>query len=158
MLDASDLFLMSTMFVAKGKEKSKILFVGFDDFTAIEYAIIEQLASVADVNVINYSSKADNKFLYNEEIIFQLKNIAYINELPFKISDCQIEKSKLKQFLEDNLFSLNNNKNPVKISNRATIAGLNTKLPATSFNGYAIKTVISVPSNIYIPILKSLDE
>ncbi len=108
-LDASDMFLMSTMSVAKGKENSKLLFVGFDDFTAIEYAIIEQLAKVAEVNVLNYYSNGSNKFLYNNEIISQLKNIAYLNQLPFEICDFECKTNKLIQFLENNLYALTKN-------------------------------------------------
>jgi len=107
LLDASDLFLMSTLSVAKGKENKNIVFVGFDDFTAIEYAIIEQLACVANVNVFNYSSKQSNKFLYNSEIISQLRNIAYIKRLPFEIEEKVVDVGELKGFLEDNIFALN---------------------------------------------------
>ncbi|MBQ8615036.1 MAG: hypothetical protein IJ415_00490, partial [Clostridia bacterium] len=106
LLDASDLFLMSAFHVAKGKENKKLLFVGFDDFTAIEYSIIERLAIVAEVNVINYSSQESNKYIYNNEIILQLKNIAYINGLPFKIEDCENSNNGLKLFLENNLYAL----------------------------------------------------
>ena len=114
LLDASDIFLMSTLSVAKGRENKNLVFVGFDDFTAIEYAIIEQLACVANVNIFNYSSKESNKFLYNSEIISQLRNIAYIKELPFEIENCEVEKSKLKQFLENNLYALSNNQFELK--------------------------------------------
>ena len=41
LLDASDLFLMSTLTVSRGNENKQIVFVGFDDFTAIEYSIID---------------------------------------------------------------------------------------------------------------------
>ena len=114
LLDASDMFLMSTLNVANGKENKKLLFVGFDDFTAIEYAIIERLACSTQVNVFNYSSKEGNKFLYNNEVLSQLKNIAYINELPFEVEECKIEESELKQFLENNVYSLANNKITLK--------------------------------------------
>ena len=109
LLDASDLFLMSTLNVAKGKENLKLLFVGFDDFTAIEYAIMEMLAMVTDVNVFNYYSKDGNKFIYNSEVVSQLKNIAYIKQLPFEIEDADVEVSELKQFLQSNLYALNKN-------------------------------------------------
>ncbi|MBO5954601.1 MAG: PD-(D/E)XK nuclease family protein [Clostridia bacterium] len=109
LLDSSDLFLMSTLTVAKGKENSKLLFVGFDDFTAIEYAIIEQLACVAEVNVLNYHSKENNKFLYNSEIISQLKNIAMIKQLPLKMETKEVETSEFKKFLECNLYALTKN-------------------------------------------------
>ncbi len=105
LLDASDMFLMSTRFVAQGKENSKLIFVGFDDFTAIEYAIIERLACVTEVNVINYASHESNKFLYNSEVVSQLKNIAYINQLPFEIVEKNVEVSEFKKFLEKSLYS-----------------------------------------------------
>ena len=87
LLDSSDLFLLSAMTVANGREKKKILFVGFDDFTAIEYTIIERLAKVCEVNVINYFSKDNNQYLYNRQVYDKLKNMAYINELPFDVVD-----------------------------------------------------------------------
>lgn len=107
LLDSSDVFLMTTMFVSKGKEKTKILFVGFDDFTAIEYAIIERLAIVTEVNVFNYYSKNDNKFLNNQEVLSQLRKIAIINQLPFEILDSDQTISGIKGFLEKNLFAFN---------------------------------------------------
>lgn len=110
LLDASDLFLMSTLNIASGKENKKLLFIGFDDFTAIEYAIIERLAMVAEVNVFNYSSTKQNKHLYNSEVVEQLKNIAYINQLPYVIEDCEVQNKELQTFLEDNLFSLKKEK------------------------------------------------
>jgi len=109
LLDSSDVFLMSTMFVAEGKENLKILFVGFDDFTAIEYGIIERLALVSEVNIFNYHSNSSNSYIYNHEMCSQLKNIAYIHQLPFIFEDYECEKSSLKTFLEDNLYSLKAN-------------------------------------------------
>jgi len=109
LLDASDLFLMSAFNVAEGRENSKILIVGFDDFTAIEYSIIERLAFVCDVNVFNYNGKSGNKAIYNNEIIQQLRNIAYINDLLFEVVDLKIEQNELKNFLQKNIFSLQNN-------------------------------------------------
>jgi len=110
LLDSSDMFLMSTFSVANGKENRKIWFVGFDDFTAIEYSIIERLAIVADVNVVNYTSKENNKHIFCNEVFTQLKNIAYINELPFGVEDCFIDNSELKLFLENNFYAFNDNK------------------------------------------------
>ncbi|MBE5741508.1 MAG: hypothetical protein E7351_03175 [Clostridiales bacterium] len=110
LLDASDLFLISAFHVAKGRENTKILFVGFDDFTAIEYSIIEQLAKVTEVIILDCYSKADNKYIYNDEIYTQLKNIVYINELPFAVEDCEVDKRPLKKFLESNLFAIKDDK------------------------------------------------
>ncbi len=110
LLDASELFLMSTFSVAEGRENANLLFVGFDDFTAIEYAIIERLSLVANVNIFNYQSKCGNKYIYNSEVFSQLKNIAYINELAFEIEDCENLSAGLKQFLEENLYSLQKEK------------------------------------------------
>lgn len=109
LLDPSDLFLMSTLTVANGKEGREILFVGFDDFTAIEYSIIERLSLVANVNIFNYASKNENKFLYNQEVISQLKNIAYINQIPFMMEQFKVDHGGVKEFLERNLFALNSN-------------------------------------------------
>ena len=110
LLDASDLFLMSTFSVAEGRENANLLFVGFDDFTAIEYSIIERLGLVANVNIFNYQSKCGNKYIYNSEVISQLKNIAYINELPFEVVDCENLSLGLKQFLEENLYAVKKEK------------------------------------------------
>lgn len=107
LLDASDLFLMSAFSVSKGKENSKIVLVGFDDFTAIEYSIIEQLAINSTLYVFNYSTKEKNSYIYNNEIIEQLKNIAYINQLPIEIEECKNYANEFKQFLDNNIFSTN---------------------------------------------------
>lgn len=110
LLDSSDLFLMSSLFVANGKEDKTLLFVGFDDFTAIEYSIIERLAIITEVNVLCYESNKSNRYIYNKEICSQLKNIAYINELPFEIVKCDVESSDLKKFLQSNVYALKKDK------------------------------------------------
>lgn len=109
LLDASDLFLMSAFNVSSGRENAKILIIGFDDFTAIEYSIIEQLAKCSEVYVFNYSGKSSNKHIYNNEVVDQLRNIAYINELPFEVENLEVKKSELKKFLNENLFAIKNN-------------------------------------------------
>ena len=106
LLDASDVFLMSTFHVTQGREDAKLLFVGFDDFTAIEYSIIERLATIAEVNVINLSSNESNKYIYNREVVEQLKNIAYINQLPFEMRNCDQTATELKNNLGKYLLSL----------------------------------------------------
>lgn len=107
LLDAADVFLMSALFVAKGNENKKLIFVGFDDFTAIEYAIVERLAVVCDVNLINYYSNDKNKYIYNYEVFDQLKHIAYINDLPFECEEGVETGNELINFLERNIYSLN---------------------------------------------------
>jgi len=104
LLDVSDVFLMSVFSVAEGKENTKLIFVGFDDFTAIQYAIIEQLAIKGDVNIFNYYSNKSNARIYNREVYEQLKNIAYINKLGFEVEDVNVKISNTKSFLEDNIF------------------------------------------------------
>lgn len=47
-------------------------------------------------------------------------------------------------FLE--MYSLSNNKKPVIVNKKPTTCGLNTKSPAISLRGYAINTVITVPT------------
>ena len=108
LLDASDLFLMSTFYIVDNKENSKIVFVGFDDFTAIEYSLIERLACATEVYVLNNYSNSNNKHIYNNEIISQLKNIAYINGLPFEIEDCLVTVNDTKNFLQSNIYALKN--------------------------------------------------
>lgn len=111
LLDASDLFLMSAFSVAKGKENSNIFMIGFDDFTSIEYTIIERLASIANVNIINYRSKGNNRHIFNHEMYDRLKNIAIVNEYDFKLEDYDDKQiSGLKRFLQDNLFGIKNEK------------------------------------------------
>ncbi len=106
LLDTSDWFLMSSFDVSKGREGKKILFVGFDDFTAIQYSIIERLAIDCEVFVMNYFSKSQNKHIFNSEVFSQLKNISYINQLSFNVEEIVVSKSNLKKFLEENLFGL----------------------------------------------------
>ena len=110
LLDASDVFLMSTFSVANGRVGNKILVVGFDDFTAIEYSILERLAVGCDLTVFNYYSKSNNKHIYNQEVYQQLKNIAYINEINFEVINATENKSDFKKFLTENLFSTTPNK------------------------------------------------
>lgn len=107
LLDSADVFLMSTFFVKNGKEDKTLYFIGFDDFTAIEYGIIEELAKVCEVNVFNYHSKSTNRSIYNDEVYTQLYNIARINELNFVVEeDAGVTATQdLKSFLEKNLFS-----------------------------------------------------
>ena len=109
-LDAADLFLMSVFSVAKGNENKKLLFAGFDDFTAIEYSIIEQLAKVSEVYVVNNYSNAGNKHIFNNEIYSQLKSIAYKTKIPFEYEECKIETDDLHTFLEENIYALKSNK------------------------------------------------
>lgn len=108
LIDSLESFLMSAFTVAKNRENEKILFIGFDDFTAIEYTIIERLSINNDVYVVNYLSKSSNKYIYNHEIIDQLKNIAIINDIPFEIENRDKHSCGIKEFLLDNLYSTNN--------------------------------------------------
>ncbi len=105
LLDALDTFLLSALAISDDVSGNKILFVGFDDFTAVEYTIIERLALSNDVYIFNYSSKMNNKYIYNSEIVSQLYNIANINEIPFKTTDTEKSSVGIKDFLTDNLFS-----------------------------------------------------
>ena len=116
LLDSSDLFLLSSLTVADNRENAKILFVGFDDFTAIEYTIIERLAISCEVNIINYYSKENNRYIYNNQVFDKLRNIAYINELQFDVVNEETNKSEinLKQFLSNNLFGIKNDKFTIK--------------------------------------------
>ncbi len=108
LLDSSDEFVMSVLTVAENKEGRKIIFVGFDDFTAIQYAIIERLALVTEVFVLNYKSQGSNKRIFNHEIYDQLNNIAHINNIGFEQTDIECNCSMLKTFLHKNLFGISN--------------------------------------------------
>ena len=114
-LDASDVFLMSTQFVGKGMENKQILFVGFDDFTAIEYSIIERLAISNKVYVFNYHSNFGNKNIFNNEVYNQLQEMAFVNKIGFEVVNSSQKFDDLKEFLHKNLFALN--KNTTKITN-----------------------------------------
>lgn len=105
LLDGSDLFLLSSQFVGKQHKDETILFAGFDDFTAIEYSIIEQLSNSCDVYVFVCNSDGKNKYIYNKEIEEQLRNIAYLNQQIFDVSRFDNSNSDLKHFLESNLFT-----------------------------------------------------
>jgi len=110
LLDSADFFLMSTKYVSNDVENKKIIFVGFDDFTAIEYSIIEQLAIKSEVNILINFTQNKNKHIFNNEIYSQLKNIAYINQLAFEVKNSEIKFSNLKNFLHENLFAISDNK------------------------------------------------
>ena len=120
LVDTFDWFLMSAFTVGNIAKNKKIVFVGFEDFTAIQYSIIERLAVNTEVFVFNYESKSKNKHIFNGEVKEQLRNIAYINELPFEMEELQVQASNLKKFLSSNLFSLEHNNfvlddEPVKV-------------------------------------------
>jgi len=110
LLDSSDLFLMSTMYISEGTENKTFLFVGFDDFTAIEYSIIERLAENNFVNILINYTEEKNKSIYNQEIFSQLKKIAYTKQIDFKIENSELSFQGLKKFLQNNLFALTKDK------------------------------------------------
>ena len=110
MLDSADMFLMSTLYVAEGVENENFLFIGFDDFTAIEYSIIEMLAEKNNVTVLVNFGCGNNKSIFNKEIYSQLKNIAFIKHINLIVEDANITYSKEKEFLHSNLFALKSEK------------------------------------------------
>ncbi len=107
LIDASDMFLLSAFNISQGRENHKILFVGFDDFTAIEYSLIEQLAKACEVSIATYMSNTGNKYVFNDEVRLQLKNIAYINGFNYEEIINNTENNNLKTFLQNNLFATN---------------------------------------------------
>lgn len=108
LLDASDMFLMSTMFIGKEYENKTILFVGFDDFTQIEYSIIEQLAKNNVVNIFNYASNGSNKYIYNTEVLSQLRNICYTADINFSVDKLKEIKNPFRNFLFNNIYGIKN--------------------------------------------------
>lgn len=114
LIDASDMFLLSAFNISEGRDNHKILFVGFDDFTAIEYSLIEQLAKDCDISIATYNSNTGNRYIFNDEVRQQLKNIAYINGLGYEEIDYKAEASPLKNFLQENLFATNKSSFSVK--------------------------------------------
>ncbi len=109
-LDAADTFLASALSISKGLGNEKFVFVGFDDFTAIEYSIIEMIALKNEINIFNYKSKGNNKHIFNSEIYNQLKNIANKSVIGFEYIENEKQYSPLKQFLHNNLFGIKNEK------------------------------------------------
>ncbi len=106
LLDASDQFLLCCLNLDKTYKNENLLFVGFDDFTAVEYTAIECLAYHNKVNIINYFAKSNNQHLYNDEVASQLKNIAYTCSLPFEAETKTLQTDNLKLFLQNNLFGI----------------------------------------------------
>ncbi|MCQ2555941.1 MAG: PD-(D/E)XK nuclease family protein, partial [Clostridia bacterium] len=106
LLDASDCFLLATMNIKKAYQNRTILFVGFDDYTAIEYAALEQLAQINEVNIINYFCKGNNQYFYNREVTERLEHIALVATLPIEIENCNPSLDDLHTFLQDNLFGI----------------------------------------------------
>ncbi len=106
LLDATDQFLMCCLNLNKIHTNQNFLFVGFDDFTAVEYTAIEQLATSNEVIVLNYSCKSNNQHLYNDEIASQLKQIAYINQLPIEFSTFEQVTDTLKSYISKNIFGI----------------------------------------------------
>ncbi len=106
LLDASDCFLLATMNIKKAYENRTILFVGFDDYTAIEYATIEQLATTNELNIINCFCKSNNQYIYNREVIEQLQHIAQVSTLPIEVEDCHVALDDLHNFMQSNLFGI----------------------------------------------------
>ena len=115
LLDSSDLFLMSTTVIAEGLTSKNFLFVGFDDFTSIEYAIIEQLSMNNNVIFLTNYSKGNNKRIFNIEIYSQLQQIANITNQDFKVEFTADDYTDCKSFLQNNLFAVNNEKFVLKL-------------------------------------------
>ncbi len=106
LLDSSDQFLMSTLTLDRDVQNKNILFVGFDDFTEIEYSIIEQLIKNNNVTIFNYNSTSTNKYIFNSEVYEQLKKIAYTCEQPFTHNNLEIKCDDFKEFLFKNLYAI----------------------------------------------------
>ena len=106
MLDLTDQFLLSCLQLNNQYDGKTLLLVGFDDFTAVEYTAIEQLAQQNTVMVVNYFAKSNNQHIYNDEVFSQLKQIAYINELNFETLTPKVELNDNVAFLQANLFGL----------------------------------------------------
>ena len=109
-LDAAEMFLASALNISKNLGKEKFVFVGFDDFTAIEYSIIEMIAQNNEINIFNYKSKGNNKHIFNNEIYEQLKNIANKSVIGFEYLENEKKYAPLKDFLHNNLFGIKNEK------------------------------------------------
>lgn len=109
LLDSSDQFVLSTFNITEGRRGHKILFVGFDDFTAIEYSMIEQLGMTNEVYITCYKTKSSNTYIFNDEVRTQLKNIAMINQIGYDEVWFENKSSELNNFLQDNLFGSANN-------------------------------------------------
>lgn len=121
LLDITDQFLMCCFSLKEKYQNQTLVFVGFDDFTAVEYTAIEQLAYFNQLVVANYFAKSNNQHLYNDEVAAQLKNIAYINQLPFEVENYSSNSAdQLKNYLKQNLFGIKAS-NTVNKDNRVKI-------------------------------------
>ena len=106
LLDMSDTFLSSAFFITEDLKDTTILIVGFDDFTAIEYSLIERMVvNARDVNVFVLSAVGKNKHIFNFEIYDQLRSIAYANDIGFNVVEGVVADG-LTGYLEKNLFSI----------------------------------------------------
>ncbi len=116
-LDASDSFLMSIFSVCDGLDYDEIYFLGFDDFTAIEYSILERLIEKENIFIYNYKSNESNSYIYNKEMEEQLKNLCFTNNFDYKIENSELKSSGLNEFLSNNLFATKNNTFEIEKSN-----------------------------------------
>ena len=90
-------------------------FVGFDDFTAQGYSIIEQLVRFSkSVNVFAYNKMSKNSYIYLDELEQKLKNIAYAQSFPLEIQQIHYGDSILHKFLVENIYSARQNTFEIK--------------------------------------------
>lgn len=109
LLDVTDQFLVCCMGLKDKYKNQNFLFVGYDDFTAIEYTAIECLAYFNNVSIVNYYAKSSNQHIYNNEVASQLKQIAYTCNLPIEIENPILNQAGLKPFLRSNIYGLKQN-------------------------------------------------
>lgn len=106
LLDVTDQFLLCCLNLKQAYKNENLLFVGFDDFTAVEYNAIECLAYNNNVYVVNYFAKSNNQHIYNQEVATQLKQIAYTCALPIETLNITKQTNDIKQFLRQNLYGI----------------------------------------------------
>lgn len=90
-------------------------FIGFSDFTAQGYFVIEQLIKNAkSVNICCYDTKSGNKIIYSNEVYNHLLNLAYSLGLPYEIIENNYNQDDLHTYLLNNIFASNNNKKDIQ--------------------------------------------
>ena len=109
LIDACDRLNMFALNINKSEtiKNTNFFFLGFDDFTAQGYSVIEQLIKNSlCVNVAVYSNKSYNKNNYINEVQEHLISIAYNQNLPLEFYENDYTDDNIHSFLADNLLSI----------------------------------------------------
>lgn len=124
MVDSTDRLNMLARNIKESEiiKNSLFYFVGFDDFTAQGYTVIEQLTRFSrGVKVCVYSKPNANSFVYLDEVYEKLKNMAYLLGFSLEVKSEEYEDGELHKFLVQNVFSVSDKhfeaKDSIKVFN-----------------------------------------